>query len=247
MHIEETQHNAALWAAYSDAELLDIHQRLLAAIEPAEMATILRWMVPALCPAERAVMLAQMQREMPPEAMRDVLDIVRPHLDDSAWTKLARALNLPNPPMARPFIVQPSAYPPALDVLGVGITVLAPNSATGSHEVTLQQGDEGIGPPPHRHPWDETFLVTRGEVTFDSAGQTVQARAGTLVHVPANTVHAFRFGRGGGAMVEIAGAGAAASAMFSDVAAQFAPGAPAAADVPRLLGVLQRHGVAVAG
>lgn len=243
MQLEETQHNAALWAAYSDAELLEIHQRLLASIEPAEMPTILRWMVPALSPAERASMLEQMQRELPPEAMRAVLEVVRPHLDDSAWGKLARALNLPT---AGGFVVQPSAYPPALDVLGIGITVLAPNSATRSHEVTLQQGDEGIGPPPHRHPWDETFFVTGGEVTFDCAGQTVQARVGTLVHVPANTVHAFRFGRGGGAMVEIAGAGAAATAMFSDVAARFPPGAPAAADVPRLLDVLQRHGVAVA-
>ena len=49
----------------------------------------------------------------------------------------------------RPFIVQPQSYPPALDVLGAQITVLASNSATRSHEVTLQQGDEGVGPPPH--------------------------------------------------------------------------------------------------
>jgi hemerythrin-like domain-containing protein len=95
MHVEETQHNAALWAAYSDVELLEIHQRLLASIEPEEMAAILRWMVPALSPAERAGMLGAMQLEMPPEAMRDVLDIVRPHLDDTGWAKLARALNVP--------------------------------------------------------------------------------------------------------------------------------------------------------
>lgn len=95
MHLEETQHNAALWAAYGDAELLEIQQRILASIEPDEMAAILRWMVPALSPAERALMLGQMQREMPPEAMRAVLEIVRPHLDDSAWGKLARALRVP--------------------------------------------------------------------------------------------------------------------------------------------------------
>lgn len=98
MHLEETQHNAALWAAYSDAELLEIHQRILASIEPDEMAATLRWMVPALSPAERAQMLGQMQRELPPEAMRGVLEIVRPHLDDGAWGKLARALNVPTAP-----------------------------------------------------------------------------------------------------------------------------------------------------
>jgi hypothetical protein len=96
MHIEEMQHNAALWADYSDAELLEIHQRILASIEPAEMALVLRWLVPAMTPAERAAMLGEMHMQMPPEAMRAVLDIVRPHLDDTAWGKLARALHLPN-------------------------------------------------------------------------------------------------------------------------------------------------------
>lgn len=98
MELEESQHNAVLWAACSDAELQAIHQRILASIGPAEMATILRWMVPALSPAERAALLGQMQRELPPEAMRGVLVTVRAHLDQNAWAKLARALNLPAVP-----------------------------------------------------------------------------------------------------------------------------------------------------
>jgi hemerythrin-like domain-containing protein len=98
MNLEETEHNAALWAAYSDGELMEIHQRILASIEPAAMASVLRWMVPAISPAERAAMLGGMQQQMPPEAMRGVLELVRPHLDDSAWTKLARALRVPVAP-----------------------------------------------------------------------------------------------------------------------------------------------------
>jgi hypothetical protein len=94
MHVEETQHNAALWAAYSDEELALIHQRILASIEPDEMAVVLRWMVPALTPAERAEMLGRMQQELPPAAMQGVLDIVRPHLDQRGWGKLARALRV---------------------------------------------------------------------------------------------------------------------------------------------------------
>ena len=66
------------------------------------------------------------------------------------------------------------------------------------------------------------------------------------MHVPGGTMHAFRFGAGGGAMIETAGAGGAATEMFTDVAAQFPSGPPAVPDVPRLIGVLQRHGVAVA-
>jgi quercetin dioxygenase-like cupin family protein len=246
MHLEETQHNALLWAAYSDAELLEIHQRILAAIEPAEMAQVLRWMVPAASPAERAAMLGAMQQQMPPEAMRGVLEAVRPHLDRAGWDKLARALNLPAAARPQPFVVTPADYPPALGVVGTRITVLAGAQATQAHEVTLQQGDDGMGPPPHSHPWHESFFVTRGEVIFECAGRTIPARAGTLVHVPAGTVHAFRFGREGGAMVEIAGAGGQATAMFGAVAAQFPPGPPALSDLPRLVGVLQQHGVSVA-
>lgn len=98
MNVEETSHNATLWSLYSDAELVEIHQRILAAVDPAEMGLVLRWMVPAMSPLERAGMLGEMQRQLPPEAMRGVLDTVRPHLNDSAWGKLARALNVPIAP-----------------------------------------------------------------------------------------------------------------------------------------------------
>jgi len=92
MNLEETAHNAALWADYSDAELAEVHQRLLASIDPAEMALALRWMVPALTPTERAAMFASMQQRMTPDALRRALEIVRPHLNASAWGKLTRAL-----------------------------------------------------------------------------------------------------------------------------------------------------------
>jgi hypothetical protein len=49
-------------------------------------------MVPALCPAERAAMLGALRAQMPAVAFETLLDTVRPHLDDDAWRKLARAL-----------------------------------------------------------------------------------------------------------------------------------------------------------
>lgn len=98
MHHEETVLGAALWECHGDAELVAIHQALLASVPPQEMALVLRWMVPALDPAARAGLLAGMQSAMPPENFRAVLDIVRPRLDDTAWAKLARALGLPAVP-----------------------------------------------------------------------------------------------------------------------------------------------------
>src|SRR5512134_3292128 len=104
---------------------------------------------------------------------------------------------------AKPFIVAPENYAPALDLVGEHITVLAPGEATGGYEIFLQRGPEGSGPPPHSHPWDESFYVVKGQIDFGIGGDSKTASPGTLVHLPAGTVHWFRFGRGGGEMVSI--------------------------------------------
>jgi hemerythrin-like domain-containing protein len=92
MHVEETQNNQALWAAYSDAELIAIQDALVASIAPQEMAEVMRWMVPSATPFERAVLLGDVQRKVPAEAFSAVLDIVRPHLAGRDWDKLMHAL-----------------------------------------------------------------------------------------------------------------------------------------------------------
>lgn len=53
MDVEETDANAALWAAYGDAELLAINGRILAAIPPDRMETWREVMIPNLTPQER--------------------------------------------------------------------------------------------------------------------------------------------------------------------------------------------------
>lgn len=141
-----------------------------------------------------------------------------------------------------PFVVTPTEYPRALDVIGVSVTVLASNTATASHEITLQEGAEGAGPPPHRHDWDESFYVLRGSVEISCEGKTFRCEPGTLVFVPGGTLHGYRFGAGGGGMLEISGAGGLATQMFTDVSEEIPPGPP---DVPKLLEVLRRNGVRV--
>ena len=94
MHIEETAHNAALWAHYTDAELMQLHGRLMASIGPREQLEVARWMVPALTPAERATVVGGMQAEAPPEAFVGLLAQIRPRLDERGWHKLARAVGV---------------------------------------------------------------------------------------------------------------------------------------------------------
>jgi hypothetical protein len=92
MQLEESAHNAALWAAYSDEELVALNAQLVASVDRDTMALVLRWMVPSINPAERAGLLSEMQRKAPADAFRGVLALIRPTLGERDWTKLMAAL-----------------------------------------------------------------------------------------------------------------------------------------------------------
>jgi len=143
---------------------------------------------------------------------------------------------------AQSFVVTPNDYATPLNVLGTKVTVLASNAATLAYEITLQQGDEGTGPPPHSHHWDESFYVLKGLVEFTCAGKIVTCSQGTLVHVPADTVHGFRYGAGGGELLEFTGQGGFATQLFTAINKEIPPGPP---DIPKVLGVLKQNGVTV--
>lgn len=95
MHLEETEHNAVLWAHLDDAGIHAIHAQILANLTPAEMMASLGWMLPALAPAERAGLLAGMRAEAPPALFDTVLALARRRLNDDDWAALARALGMP--------------------------------------------------------------------------------------------------------------------------------------------------------
>ena len=139
-----------------------------------------------------------------------------------------------------PFVVSPKTYELALNVLGVSVTVLASNMQTQGYEITLQSGTEGVGPPPHRHDWDESFFVLRGTVEFSIDGKDDLCGPGTLVHLPAGTAHGYRFGAGGGELFEVTAQGGNATQMFAHVSREIPPGPP---DVPALTALLQQNGV----
>ena len=92
MHVEETENNALLWAAYADAELASIHEALLASVSPEERSLALRWMLPALSPAERAGMLTEMHAKLPAAAFAGLLAGLQPDLSARDWAKLTAAI-----------------------------------------------------------------------------------------------------------------------------------------------------------
>lgn len=141
--------------------------------------------------------------------------------------------------MLQPFVVFPDEASRPLKVVGEGITVLASGMQTGGYEIFHQSGPEGSGPPPHSHPWDESFYVIEGEIAFGVDDQDLKALPGTLVHLPAGSVHWFRFGPGGGVMISMTSR-EGASRMFADIDREISPENP---DLARLAEVGGRHGL----
>ncbi len=140
----------------------------------------------------------------------------------------------------RNLVVNPSDRSAPLNVIGHKITVLVSESDSQTQQITLQSGDEGVGPPPHRHDWDESFYVTRGELRFTCGNQATTCLPGTLVHVPGGTIHSFSFGPGGGEMLEITGKGSKAVQLFSALDREIPQGPP---DVSKVIQVVGRFGV----
>jgi len=49
----------------------------------------------------------------------------------------------------------------------------------------------GGGPPPHRHDFEETFILLEGEIEATFRGKKSVVRAGDTVNIPANASHRF--------------------------------------------------------
>jgi quercetin dioxygenase-like cupin family protein len=55
----------------------------------------------------------------------------------------------------------------------------------------LDDSEPGHGPRLHRHPYDETWVVQDGNLTFQLADQRFQVRAGDVVIAPPGVPHKF--------------------------------------------------------
>ena len=49
----------------------------------------------------------------------------------------------------------------------------------------------GGGPPPHRHDFEETFILLEGEIEATFRGKKLTVRVGDTVNIPANAPHQF--------------------------------------------------------
>lgn len=105
-----------------------------------------------------------------------------------------------------------------LHVLGMPLRFLCDARETGgAWSLFEEEIPLGMGPPPHRHPWDEAYYVLDGEIDFEIDGEPLRIRAGDFARFPANTVHAFKGASAAGARVLIFAAPGHSSEFFEDL------------------------------
>lgn len=92
MRVEETVNNETLWSLYSDQELIEIHDRLLASVDPAAMAFGMTWMARAVTMPELAAMVADAREKAPPPAFEGLMQLIGAHLDADRLTDLNRRI-----------------------------------------------------------------------------------------------------------------------------------------------------------
>jgi len=60
-----------------------------------------------------------------------------------------------------------------------------------SVSLIFDESEPGHGPRLHRHPYDETWVVIAGHLTFRAGEERLAAGPGDVVIVPADTPHGF--------------------------------------------------------
>lgn len=105
-----------------------------------------------------------------------------------------------------------------LNVLGMPLWFLCDADDTdGTWSLMEEKIPTGLGPPPHRHDWDEAYYVIEGALDFEIGGKPVRIEPGGFTYIPRNTVHAFKGASPSPARVLIFAVPAHSSAFFKDV------------------------------
>lgn len=79
-----------------------------------------------------------------------------------------------------------------ISLVGDTYTILVTGEDTGGAYTLIDMLiPHGGGPPPHRHDFEEMFMVLEGEIEVTLREDTSIVRAGDTVNVPANAPHRF--------------------------------------------------------
>ena len=128
-----------------------------------------------------------------------------------------------------------------LNVLGMPLTLLCEASETnGDWSLFEEEVPLGMGPPAHRHDWDEAYYILDGQVNFTIDGAAVTSSRGDFNYLPRGTVHGFKGASETPARVLIFAAPAHGSEFFHEISKQVRS---VPEDLAKIPGIGQRHGI----
>jgi mannose-6-phosphate isomerase-like protein (cupin superfamily) len=128
-----------------------------------------------------------------------------------------------------------------LNVLGMPLRFLCDAKDTnGAWSLMEEDIPLGLGPPSHRHDWDEAYYVLEGALDFEIDGRRVRIERGDFTCIPRNLIHGFKGASPSPARVLIFAAPAHSSAFFDDVNHEVRKLPEDLAAIPS---IGQRHGI----
>jgi quercetin dioxygenase-like cupin family protein len=82
---------------------------------------------------------------------------------------------------------------PHIGLVGDTYTILLTGKDTaGRYTLIDMHIPPGGGPPPHRHDFEESFVILTGEIEATFRGKKKIVKAGETLHIPANAPHQFQ-------------------------------------------------------
>ena len=101
-------------------------------------------------------------------------------------------MNIPPDDLARALALSTAESAPHIGIVGDTYTLLLTGKETaGKFALIDMHIPPGGGPPPHRHDFEETFILLSGELQATFRGQQSTIRAGETISIPANAPHQF--------------------------------------------------------
>jgi quercetin dioxygenase-like cupin family protein len=121
-------------------------------------------------------------------------NIKEKHMPSTTDQGTPETLSLPPDDLTRSLILASAddQNRPHIGLVGDTYTILLSGKDTAGRFCLIDMHiPPGGGPPPHRHDFEETFILLEGqmEATFRGAKSTV--KAGETLHIPANAPHQF--------------------------------------------------------
>ena len=119
-------------------------------------------------------------------------------------------------------------------VVADNMRVLASGADTGgAFEVFEMTGPRDSSPPPHAHPWTESYSVIEGTIDVLIEDRTVSGGPGFFFQIPAGTFHSYKI-TSDIARVLIVTSPSGAADFFREIDSE--------TDIEKIVGIAMRHG-----